>query len=268
MDPSSISVEIFPAPLLPNLLHFARLLRRLGLGSGGERFRTWLRALSEVDLSRRQQVKAASRAVWVGGRRRSRSSTGPSTPSSGPSPERCRRISDGCWTGFRRTLRASLRAGGELIHRVHRRRVWKLRPVVALLDVSGSMEPYSRLLLEFLYTLALGDGRREVFAFGTRLTRLTRELRQGAVVLVLSDGLDRGDPALLGREMAHLRRSCRRLLWLNPLLGLDGYQPLAGGMQAALPWVDGFLAVHNLESLERLAGELRRPGTREPGENA
>ena len=202
---------------------------------------------------------------------------------------------------FRRTLRASLRLGGEPIRREFRRRKEKPRPVVALLDVSGSMEPYSRLLLEFLYSLAAGGGGREVFAFGTRLTRLTRELRtksveraladatravvdwgggtrigetlrrfnvdwnrrvlgQGAVVLIASDGLDRGDPALLGREMAHLGRSAWRLLWLNPLLGLAGYEPLAGGMRAALPFVDAFLPVHNVESLERLAEGLEAPG--------
>jgi uncharacterized protein with von Willebrand factor type A (vWA) domain len=201
---------------------------------------------------------------------------------------------------FRRTLRASLRLGGEPIHRAYRRRQEKPRPVVALLDVSGSMEPYSRLLLEFLYSLAAGGGRREVFAFGTRLTRLTRELKtksveralgdatravvdwgggtrigqalrrfnvdwgrrvlgQGALVLVVSDGLDRGDPALLGREMAHLARSAWRLVWLNPLLGLAGYEPLAGGMRAALPFLDAFLPVHNVQSLERLAEGLEEP---------
>ena len=82
-----------------------------------------------------------------------------------------------------------------------------------------------------------------------------RVLGHGAVVLLISDGWDRGDPVLLGREMARLQRSCRRLIWLNPLLGAPGYQPLTQGMRAALPYVDDFLPVHNLHSLEQL-GEI------------
>jgi uncharacterized protein with von Willebrand factor type A (vWA) domain len=84
-------------------------------------------------------------------------------------------------------------------------------------------------------------------------------MRHGPVVLILSDGWDRGDPRLLAREMARLRRSCRRLIWLNPLLGSAGYEPLTRGMQAALPLVDEFLPAHNLSSLEQLAVHLARP---------
>jgi len=161
------------------------------------------------------------------------------------------------------------------------------------------MDRYSRLLLRFVHALGQGLDSTEVFVFGTRLTRITRELRRrdvdvaindvvnsvedwsggtrigeaiktfnfkwarrvlrsGATVVVISDGWDRGDPKLLGREMARLQRSCRRLIWLNPLLGAAGYQPLTQGMKAALPYVDEFLPVHNLQSLEALSDILTR----------
>lgn len=204
---------------------------------------------------------------------------------------------------LRRTLRRSLRHGGETLHLAWRRRRVRPRPLVVLCDVSGSMEPYSRILLELLYAVGNAGPRREVFAFGTRLTRLTRPLRQrdvdralkeaaaavvdwgggtrigeslkrfnfvwgrrvlgqGAVVLLISDGWDRGEAELLAREMGRLARSCQRLIWLNPLLGHPGYQPLTRGMQAALPFVDDFLPVHNLVSLEQLADHLARLGSR------
>lgn len=199
---------------------------------------------------------------------------------------------------LRRSLRRNLRYGGELIEWRTRQRKIKPRPLILIADISGSMERYTRLLLHFLYSLAEGlEQRVEVFVFSTRLTRITRPLRQhtpdeaitevaravpdwsggtrigealkrfnfewgrrvlrgGAVVLLISDGWDRGDPALLGREMARLQRTCRRLIWLNPLLGSAQYEPLTRGMQAALPFVDDFLPVHNLASLEGLAGHL------------
>jgi hypothetical protein len=201
----------------------------------------------------------------------------------------------------RRSVRASLRSGGEILRLLRRERKRKRRPLVVLCDISGSMEPYARLLLRFLYAVtrarASGPGSVETFAFGTRLTRLTRELRErqveaalrrasrriedwgggtrtgdalrtfnlnwsrrvlarGAVVLVISDGWDRGDSALLGREIDRLHRSCYRLIWLNPLLGSPRYQPLTRGMQAALPHLDDFLPVHNLRSLEQLGQVL------------
>jgi hypothetical protein len=199
----------------------------------------------------------------------------------------------------RRTLRASLRTAGEALVLLRKRRKVKPRPVVLLLDVSGSMEPYARVLLELAYALTAVPGRLEVFAFGTRLTRITRELARrdadralkdaaaavvdwgggtriglslrrfhadwgrrvlgrGAVVLLVSDGWERGDPALLEREMIRLRLCCRRILWLNPLLGRPGYEPATRGLLAALPHVDDFLPVHNLVSLEQLAEVLRR----------
>jgi len=203
---------------------------------------------------------------------------------------------------LRRTLRRSLTQGGEMVDLVHRGRKHRRRPLVLLCDISGSMEPYSRLLLHFIYAVSHprsadpGVSRVEAFAFGTRLTRLTQELAerdvdralqaaahriedwgggtrtgdalrafnftwsrrllgQGAAVLIISDGWDRGDTDLLGKEMERLHRSCHRLIWLNPLLGSPDYQPLTRGIVAALPHVDDFLPVHNLASLEQL-GDL------------
>ncbi|MEM9558497.1 MAG: VWA domain-containing protein [Acidobacteriota bacterium] len=199
---------------------------------------------------------------------------------------------------LRGTLRQALRRGGEPIEIARRRRRTKTRPLVALCDISGSMELYARVLLPFLYALRASAEQVEVFAFGTRLTRLTRALerrdpdaalaeaarrivdwgggtrigeslrrfnrrwgpqvlRRGAVVLVLSDAWDRGDADLLARETARLARTCSRLIWLNPLLGSDGYAPTASGIQAVLPHCSDFLPVHNLASLDSLARVLR-----------
>jgi len=199
----------------------------------------------------------------------------------------------------RGTLRRSLRHGGEPVQLWRRRRREKPRPLVVLCDISGSMEPYSRVLLQFAYAVGRSSERFEAFAFGTRLTRLSRHLRarqvdvalhraaaaiadwgggtrigdslhtfnhrwgrrvlgRGATVLIVSDGWDRGDITLLDREMARLARSCHRLIWLSPLLGDPDYEPLTRGIQAALKWVDAFLPVHNLASLEALADALAR----------
>ncbi len=212
---------------------------------------------------------------------------------------------------LRRTLRAAIARDGEMLPLRNRRQIMRPRPLVLLADVSGSMEPYARLLLRFVATLHRNDrprrgalsgyGKVEAFAFGTRLTRITRQLEQrdvdealkgaqreiedwgggtktgfalerfhrdwarrvlgrGAVVLIISDGWDRGDPVRLAREMARLSRRCHRLIWLNPLLGSPRYRPLTRGMQAALPWIDDFLPVHNLNSLEQLAVALAQLG--------
>jgi uncharacterized protein with von Willebrand factor type A (vWA) domain len=195
---------------------------------------------------------------------------------------------------YRATLRRSLRYEGIPVDLRHRQRRERMRPLILLCDISGSMDRYTRLLLRFVHALEHGLDAVEVFVFGTRLTRVTRELRRrdvdsaiqdvvdsvddwsggtrigeaikdfnyrwsrrvlrsGATVVLISDGWDRGDPALLGREMARLQRSCRRLIWLNPLLGAAGYQPLTQGIRAALPYTDHFLPIHNLHSLEALA---------------
>jgi uncharacterized protein len=198
---------------------------------------------------------------------------------------------------LRPVMRRNLMRGGDLIDLPTRRPRESPRPIVLLGDVSGSMERYSRALLHFVYGLAHSGARVEAFLFATRLTRVTRLLRargghaiaqvardvqdwgggtrigealrtfnvrwarrvarNGPIVLIVSDGWDRGDPAMLNQEMSRLRRSCRRLIWLNPLLGSGNYEPLTRGMQAALRYVDDFLPAHNLASLERLAEHLR-----------
>ncbi len=217
-----------------------------------------------------------------------------------PRPSRRQGPGDGPSIDLRRTLRRSLHHGGEILEWEHRDRRTKPRPLVVVADISGSMEPYTRLLLLFLHALARGfDGRVEAFLFGTRLTRVTRELAGGdpdtalsaaarrvpdwsggtrigdairefnfrwgrrvlgggAAVLIISDGWDRGEPERLAIEMARLQRNAHRVLWLNPLLGSPDYEPLARGIRAALPYVDDFLPVHNLASLEDLARLLDR----------
>ncbi len=195
-----------------------------------------------------------------------------------------------------RTLHAALRTGGEPLRIARRGPVRVPRPLVLLLDVSGSMAPYARMLLQYAQAAAVARPRVEVYAFGTRLTRLTAELRlrdpdlalerasaaiadwsggtrigaslgdlhrihgrrlgRGAAVVILSDGWDRGEPEVLAAEMARLRRSAHRVIWLNPLKAAPGYAPLARGMAAALPHADHFLAGHSLGSLAELADLL------------
>lgn len=205
----------------------------------------------------------------------------------------------------RATMRSSLRQGGVPVELKWRKRTERMRPLVLICDISGSMDRYARMLLRFVHALEHGLDSVEVFVFGTRLTRITRELRRrdvdqaiadvvssvddwsggtrigeavktfnyqwsrrvlrsGATVVMISDGWDRGDPQLLGQEMARLQRSCRRLIWLNPLLGAPGYQPLTAGIHASLPYIDHFLPVHNVESLEALALLLEDVGDSAP----
>jgi uncharacterized protein with von Willebrand factor type A (vWA) domain len=217
-------------------------------------------------------------------------------------PRRTRRTvraHSGRWLDLRRTLRQNLRFGGEILQLALKTRKQRRRPLVLLCDISGSMERYSRVLLQFIYVVTSRLDRVESFVFSTRLTRITRQLRsrdvdqaleeasalvidwaggtrigealksfnytwarrvlgQGAVVMIISDGWDRGDIDLLAHEMDRLQRSCHRLIWLNPLLGDTDYQPLVRGIQAALPHVDDFLPVHNLNSLEQLAEILAK----------
>ena len=198
---------------------------------------------------------------------------------------------------LRRTLRRSLRTQGEPFDRAWRTRRTRTRPLVLILDVSGSMAPYARALMQFGYA-AMAAGRRvEVFCFGTRLTRVTRTLKtkdpdramhqiglqvadweggtrigeslktlvdgwsqraalRGAVVVLCSDGLERGDPDLLRQQMLRLHRLAHRIVWANPLKGSPRYEPLARGMAAALPSVDVFVSGHDLESLEELSRVL------------
>ncbi len=197
---------------------------------------------------------------------------------------------------LRRMLRRALATGGQPLHWRWIERGTRPRPIVLICDISGSMERYSRFMLRFAHALARSGAPLEVFVFGTRLTRITRQLRirsadealrrvagsvvdwsggtrigeslrelnqrwvrrtirSAAVVLLVSDGWERGDPELLAREMARLRRSCHRLLWLDPLASRAGFEPLTQGLVAGLPFVDHFLPCASVASLERL-GEL------------
>jgi len=193
--------------------------------------------------------------------------------------------------------RRSLATGGDPVVRAFRSRSLTPRKLILILDVSGSMESYARALLLYLHA-AHGSGRRvETFVFGTRLTRLTRELgvrdpeaalkaastrvvdwsggtriglslktfnddwgrralTRGAVVVILSDGCERGDPELVEREMARLARQAFAVVWVNPLKGDSAYQPLAGGMRAALPHVDRLVTGHDVASLDDLGKVL------------
>lgn len=198
---------------------------------------------------------------------------------------------------LRRLVRRSLRTGGDPLERAFRTRKHVDRKLVVLCDVSGSMEAYTRALLLFLHAVVGTGSGVEAFAFGTRLSRLTPDLRtrdpeaaleraaervldwgsgtrigaslkefndswgrlalsRGAVMVIVSDGWEREDADLVGREMARLSRAAYAVVWVNPLKGNPNYQPLAGGMRAALPFVDRFLAGHNLSSLEELAAVL------------
>lgn len=213
------------------------------------------------------------------------------------------RLSRNLYLDLRRTFRNNLRYGGEPLKLCWQGRKLKRRPLVVISDISGSMERYSRILLKFIYAISNGLDNVEAFVFGTRLTRITQQLRhrdidialdeavslvqdwgggtrigeslktfnydwgrrvlgQGAILLIISDGWDRGDINLLKQEMQRLQLSCQRLIWLNPHLGSDNYEPLTRGIQAALPHIDNFLPVHNLVSLKQLGDLLESLGER------
>lgn len=197
----------------------------------------------------------------------------------------------------RKTVRAALATDGEPVVRHYRAPSQRPRRLVLLLDVSGSMEPYARALIRFVHAAVSGRQRVEAFTLGTRLTRVTRELRvrdpdravaaaadrvadwsggtrlgvglqrfnddwgqrglaHGAHVVILSDGWDRGDPELLGEQMARLHRVAHQVVWVNPLKVTPGYAPLARGMAAALPYVDAFVEGHSLDAMERLTAVI------------
>ena len=196
---------------------------------------------------------------------------------------------------LRRTIRASLRAYGEPAELYWRQRKVRLRPLILILDISGSMADYSRNLLQFAHTASHAAARVEVFCFGTRLTRITgalahrspdqalaeaarevcdweggtrigtsldtfvrdhgrRGLARGGIVVICSDGLDRGDPAVLATAMERLSRLCHRLVWMNPHKGDNpDFRPSTLGMMVAAEHVDLVLSGHDLSSLEELA---------------
>jgi hypothetical protein len=202
-----------------------------------------------------------------------------------------------------RTVRAMLARGGEPARLVHRARRVRPRRLVLVVDVSGSMQPYADPYLRFAHAAARRRTGTEVFTVGTRLTRVTREMRRrdpsealaevsravpdwsggtrlgellksfldhwgqrgvarGAVVVVASDGWERGDAALLGAQMQRLARLAHRVVWVNPHRGQPGYAPMTAGMQAALPHVTDFVDGHSFDALVRLAGLLSGGGRR------
>ncbi len=201
---------------------------------------------------------------------------------------------------LRRTIRSSLRQGGEILSIARDRRQTRPPPLVVLCDISGSMGRYAQILLHFLHAVTNDRDRVHVFLFGTRLTNVTRQLRardpevafqmvshavpdwsggtrigealekfnklwarrvlgQGAIVLLITDGLDRDGAAGLADNMDRLHRSSRRLIWLNPLLRWAGFEPKSQGIRAMLPHVDEFRPVHNLASLRALIESLSKP---------
>ena len=203
-------------------------------------------------------------------------------------------------TDLRRTIRQSLRQGGEIVTIARNRQVTRPPPLVVLCDISGSMSRYAQILMLFLHAVTNDRDRVHVFLFGTRLSNVTRQLRhrdaevafqmvshvvpdwsggtrigealdsfnrfwarrvlaQGAIVLLITDGLDRDGARGLAENMDRLHRSCRRLIWLNPLLRWAGFEPKSQGIRAMLPHVDDFRPVHNLASLRGLVDLLSRP---------
>jgi uncharacterized protein with von Willebrand factor type A (vWA) domain len=201
---------------------------------------------------------------------------------------------------LRRTLRTSLRTGGDPSRLAHRRRRVVPRRLVLLCDISGSMEPYARAYLQFL---TCAGRNAEAFVFATRLTRITRALAtrsperalqraaaaapdwssgtrigdalrafndrhgrrgmaRGAVIVILSDGWERGEPALVAREMDRLARLAYRIVWVNPRVSVSGFAPRAGGMAAALPHVDALVSGHSLEALAEVADAIAAERTR------
>jgi uncharacterized protein len=210
---------------------------------------------------------------------------------------RLRRDPHGARIDMRATLRASLRSGADPIALERRSQTRRHPPLVVLCDISGSMSRYSRMFLHFLHAITNDRDRVHTFVFGTRLTNITRHLRQrdvdvalahvaqavadwsggtrigtslkefnlrwsrrvlgqNAVVLMITDGLDRDLGHELQEEMERLHKSCRRLVWLNPLLRYEGFEPRPAGVRAMLPHVDAFLPAHNVESLVELARAL------------
>jgi uncharacterized protein with von Willebrand factor type A (vWA) domain len=204
---------------------------------------------------------------------------------------------------IRRTLRASLKGGGAFIDLRFIGPKTKPPPIVALLDISGSMSQYSRIFLHFLHALTDARKRVSTFLFGTRLTNVTRALRerdpddalaacsasvpdwsggtriasslrafnklwarrvltQGAIVLIITDGLERDADDTLAFEIDRLQRSCRRLVWLNPLLRFEGFEARARGIRTMLPHVDEFRPIHSLESMAALVAALQGGGDR------
>ena len=279
--------------LIGNVVLFGRALRRAGLSVDADQTRRFADVLALLGFDRRGDVKAAPAEA-----REAAAMLVALKPRLPLRPSRRRRVARrGAHLAARPMLRQSLGAGGEaVVCRFWQRRARK-RPIALICDISGSMERYSRFLLRFAHALARSGAPVEVFVFGTRLTRITRELRvrdpdaalqrvagkvvdwsggtrigaslrelnrrwvrrtirSAAVVIIVSDGWERDDPGVLGREMAMLSRSCHRLIWLDPLAGRPGFEPATQGLLASLPHVDEFLPCASVASLEALARVL------------
>ncbi len=199
---------------------------------------------------------------------------------------------------LRDTVRKAMRHGGEITELSWRRRKYRQRRLILILDISGSMSTYSRALLQFAYSTTRAPGKVEVFCFGTRLTRITDTLQKrnpdealteatkavfdweggtkigeslahfykqwgrrgmcrGSILIIASDGLERGDPEVLDQAMTRLDRLCHAIIWMNPLKGDDpNYEPRSVGMSCAMPFVDLLLSGHDLDSLKELADVL------------
>ena len=207
-------------------------------------------------------------------------------------------------TDLRSTLRQARRTGGHPLRLARRAPAMRPRQLIVLCDISGSMEPYARAMLQLLYCAA-GGAEAEVFTFATRLTRLTPALAhltaeqalhragqaapdwlggtrigaalqefndtrgrpglaRGAVVLIISDGWDTGDPAVVRREMQRLSRVAHRIIWVNPRTKSEHYRPLAGGMAAAWPFCDAVVSAHSVHALDELTAALARPSRHRP----
>jgi uncharacterized protein with von Willebrand factor type A (vWA) domain len=242
------------------------------------------------DEERAAAARFLERLVWSPGERPSR---------------RFRAGRRGSRLDVRATLRRTLGTRGEPVRLLRRAKRPKRRPLVILCDVSGSMEPYTRLLLHMSHALLQGWGRVEVFTFGTRLTRITRQLRdrrpdaalarvsrtvsdwsggtritdalhefnlrwsrrvlgRGAIVLLVSDGWERGNATHLSSEAARLQRASYRLMWLDPLSGTHDYSPQARGARALVEHVDDHLAANTLDGLARIAELLVKTGQGRP----
>ncbi len=292
---------------LPRLRQSSRLPGALDLGEDPSRpeSRTESATLQIPRASAREVIRTADFGELSGAEERDAlRMLAALTPALPLRPARRDRIARrGHRPALRQMLRRSLATGGQPADWRWRARTKRPRPIILLCDISGSMEPYSRFMLRFAHALARSGAPVEVFVFGTRLTRITRQLRirsadealrrvahsvvdwsggtrigeslrhlnrtwvrrtvrSGAVVLLVSDGWERDDPALLAREIARLRRACHRLIWLNPLASRAGFEPVTQGMLAALPFVDELLPCASVASLERLGQALRVLGRR------
>jgi uncharacterized protein len=212
---------------------------------------------------------------------------------------RTQRSSRGDRLDMRATIRRSRRTAGDPVERIQRRHTVRPRRLVMIADVSGSMEPYARAYLQLLHC-AVGGAHAETFAFATRLTRLTRQLRirnpnvalqraaasapdwaggtrlgdalkafndgwgrrglaRGAVLLIVSDGWDSGDPEVVAEQMARLSRLAHHVVWVNPRKQSLSYQPLVGAMSAALPYIDSFVSGHSLDAMHDVLLAIGQP---------